>query len=275
MTKIDIDYSNTIIYKISCKDENVTDVYVGHTTNFVQRKHSHKQGCTNPKSTNYLCKLYNTIRLCGGWSNWKMEIIAFYNCADLLDARRKEQEHFVSLNATLNSIEPLPAPKSVSALNANSCILKSKYFCEICKYSCFNTLDIYNAHFTSNAHIKCATRLNEYNIKVAAKCPLSQKNAPLFECTKCNYKCSKKSDYNKHCLTKKHNSIFCGKNAISKTFKCRCGNVYKHSSSYYRHNKECQIEPSEPFCNGSHNTFPSHVDKEVVIELLKQNASNT
>ena len=53
MPKIEIDYSNTIIYKITCKDSTVKDVYVGHTTNFVQRKHSHKQSCINYKSPNH------------------------------------------------------------------------------------------------------------------------------------------------------------------------------------------------------------------------------
>ena len=50
MPKTDIDYSNTIIYKITCKNVLVNDVYVGHTTNFVQRKYAHKQGCINKKS---------------------------------------------------------------------------------------------------------------------------------------------------------------------------------------------------------------------------------
>jgi predicted GIY-YIG superfamily endonuclease len=67
MTKIEIDYSNTINYKITCKNPDITDVYVGHTTNFVQRKHSHKQSCINNKATNYSCKLYEVIRANGGW----------------------------------------------------------------------------------------------------------------------------------------------------------------------------------------------------------------
>ena len=67
MPKIEIDYSNTIIYKITCKDPNITDVYVGHTTNFVQRKHAHKQSCINNKSSNHKCKLYEVIRNNGGW----------------------------------------------------------------------------------------------------------------------------------------------------------------------------------------------------------------
>ena len=38
MPKKEINYQNTIIYKIRCKDLNIKDVYVGHTTNFIQRK---------------------------------------------------------------------------------------------------------------------------------------------------------------------------------------------------------------------------------------------
>ena len=47
MPKTEIDYANTVIYKITCIDKAITDVYVGHTTNFVQRKHQHKQNCKN------------------------------------------------------------------------------------------------------------------------------------------------------------------------------------------------------------------------------------
>jgi hypothetical protein len=119
MPKTEIDYSNTIIYKITCKDPNITDVYVGHTTNFVQRKHSHKQGCINNKSHNYKCKVYETIRNNSGWDNWNMEIINFFNCKDHYEARKKEQEYFVLLHATLNSIEPMPKPKSTQEIKKN------------------------------------------------------------------------------------------------------------------------------------------------------------
>ena len=47
MPKNEIDYSNTIIYKIVCKDEKISDLYVGHTTNFVKRKCLHKNSCNN------------------------------------------------------------------------------------------------------------------------------------------------------------------------------------------------------------------------------------
>jgi hypothetical protein len=33
MPKVKMDYSNTIIYKIFCKDTNIKEAYIGHTTN--------------------------------------------------------------------------------------------------------------------------------------------------------------------------------------------------------------------------------------------------
>ena len=38
-------YSNSIIYKIYCKDENVKDTYIGETTDFIRRKCCHKRDC--------------------------------------------------------------------------------------------------------------------------------------------------------------------------------------------------------------------------------------
>jgi len=99
-----VDYSNTLIYKIYCNDASISDLYVGHTVNFVQRKLAHKYYCNNEKINN---KLYNTIRQNGGWDNWKMDIVGFYNCVNLHEAKIKEQEFFIPLNGTLNSIEPI------------------------------------------------------------------------------------------------------------------------------------------------------------------------
>jgi hypothetical protein len=47
MPKKKMDYSNTIIYKIFCKDPIIKEIYIGHTTNFVTRKSEHKTSCKN------------------------------------------------------------------------------------------------------------------------------------------------------------------------------------------------------------------------------------
>ena len=56
MPKLPIDYSKTIIYKIVCNDTNITDCYVGHTTDFTRRKQLHKNDCNNPNGKNIIIK---------------------------------------------------------------------------------------------------------------------------------------------------------------------------------------------------------------------------
>ena len=77
------------------------------------------------------------------------------------------------------------------------------------------------------------------------------KNAKIFYCEKCNFKCSKMSNWSKHLLTSKHKngnngSIRVihdnGKNATA-TFRCDCGKEYIHSSGLSRHKKKCQKMP--------------------------------
>jgi hypothetical protein len=155
MLKTSLDYSNTIIYKITCNDTSITDVYVGHTTNFVQRKHAHKNTCINEHSPSYKCKLYEVIRTNGGWNNWKMEIVDFFNCKDLCEAKQKEQEYFVSLHATLNSIEPFPTQKPAIIVEKkeqkDAIGLDAKYYCEKCEYECFKKSS-WNQHLLTLKH---------------------------------------------------------------------------------------------------------------------------
>ena len=165
MPKVDIDYSNTIIYKIFCKDPEIKDIYIGHTTNFVQRKYAHKITCNDTKSACYNVKLYKTIRENGNWSNWDMSIVQFYNCKDHLEARQKEQEHFISLNATLNSIEPFPCnPKKTHVIkkdniipildtNLDNSANKSEFICKNCDFKCYKKGD-WNRHNLTLKHIK-------------------------------------------------------------------------------------------------------------------------
>jgi len=156
-----VDYSNTIIYKISCKDTSVTDLYVGHTINFVQRQLAHKYSCTNDKSSNHSCKLYQTIRQNGGWNNWTMNIVNFFNCASKTEAREKEQEYYKSLGANLNSVEPLSIKPKIKC--KNKIVMKEptsqKYTCNICKYSTSRKSQ-YDRHLSTSKHKSKITLLN-------------------------------------------------------------------------------------------------------------------
>ena len=231
MPKTEIDYSNTIIYKITCKDPGVTHAYVGHTTNFVQRKHSHKQGCINNKSHNYKCKLYEVIRNNNGWDNWKMEIVNFFNCKDHYEARQKEQEYFILLNATLNSIEPLPLSKPKnSTIKVNESKDKKIFYCEKCNIHC-NTADLLEKHNNTKKH----------NVNILEENSKKTSNILIFK--KCDFKCSKQSDYNRHIETMKHKRLTETNkktpNKEEQAFNCICGNKYNHKSSLAKHKRTC------------------------------------
>jgi hypothetical protein len=138
MPKNEIDYSNTIIYKIFCKDKSISDMYVGHTTSFIKRKYQHKLCCNN---LNNKLKIYDTIRANGGWDNWEMIQIANYNCKNSEEARIKEQEHYEELEPTLNISPPY------------SDMLKS--YCYDCNLQCssLHSYNIISTHTHTHTHI--------------------------------------------------------------------------------------------------------------------------
>ena len=116
------------------------------------------------------------------------------------------------------------------------------------------------------------------------------KTPDLFECKLCDFKCSKQSDYDRHILTPKHQkatkmlynaTYFTPKNA--ENFVCdKCCKNFKHSSSLYRHRKNCQIienseNNQENNNNNNNNNNNKNIDKntenkdELINYLIKEN----
>lgn len=98
MPKHNINYENCVIYKISCKDENCKDIYVGETCDFIRRKYAHKH-----QSQNKNVLLYNVIHKNGGWDNWNMEVIEKYPAKSKHEALDREQYWISTLEASLNT----------------------------------------------------------------------------------------------------------------------------------------------------------------------------
>lgn len=72
------------------------------------------------------------------------------------------------------------------------------------------------------------------------------KNVAKFICEKCDFKCCKQTDWNRHLLTRKHiKTDFLLTNTDNftqfniKTFICSCGKSYKHRQSLFNHKKNC------------------------------------
>jgi len=103
MPKKEVNYANTEMYKIIPLDDNLNYCYVGHTTNFKQRKNSHKSNCNNVNDRLYNIKLYKIIRENGGWNAFKMVFIEKYPCSNRREAEAREEELIKNLSKNMNS----------------------------------------------------------------------------------------------------------------------------------------------------------------------------
>ena len=103
MPRKPIDYSKTIIYTLVCKDLSVKDLYVGHTTNWINRKSNHKYRCNTITDEGYNFKVYKMIREYGSWDNWEMVEIEKYPCNDEHEACTRERYWYEQLYASMNT----------------------------------------------------------------------------------------------------------------------------------------------------------------------------
>ena len=92
------------IYCITCKDENITECYIGSTENLSVRKRGHKSSCNNEKNKLYNIKIYKFIRENGGYDNFKFDIIEEHHTAlDKKDLKVREQYYMTKLKPYLNT----------------------------------------------------------------------------------------------------------------------------------------------------------------------------
>ena len=106
------------------------------------------------------------------------------------------------------------------------------------------------------------------------------KNAKNFHCDSCDFVCSKRSDWSRHLLTRKHQNVDnVDKNVDKKTritphvFQCECGRSYSYRQSLSHHRKKC------PFLGNSKNEEQNIIiseneelnEKEIILTLLNQN----
>ncbi len=100
---------------------------------------------------------------------------------------------------------------------------------------------------------------------------------PIFICEKCDFKCSRESNFKTHIKTNKHNLLISTnkkmpKNAIEikPQFVCSCGNIYKFASSLCYHKKRCIVYNTQ---SSKHDSVSS--SQEVSSGLTGENMKIT
>ena len=78
-----------------------------------------------------------------------------------------------------------------------------------------------------------------------------------FICEKCDFKCYKKSKYERHLGTAKHKRIKMDKSGINETYDCICGKKYEYQSGLCKHKKKCNYKT------------PEQIKEEELIQHLK------
>jgi len=103
------------------------------------------------------------------------------------------------------------------------------------------------------------------------------KHTDLFYCDKCNFKCSKKSNWDTHTLTAKHKRHFFIDNKNAAAFICDCGAEYKSRQGLQQHKKKCNFIHNENINNNQqhHNIMndlmkQNEILQEIIIEHKKE-----
>ena len=109
---------------------------------------------------------------------------------------------------------------------------------------------------------------------------MTQKTAKKIICENCDFVCSKKSDYERHILTRKHTNDDKKEQKIAEKNVCICGKSFKYRQGLFVHRKTCISYEKNVTTDGVvleteiNKKIDSTTDKELkelVKELIKQN----
>jgi len=183
------DYSKGQIYKLCCLDPTITDIYVGSTLNFKNRKYEHKKNSTSNHKIVKNLKVYKTIRENGGFENWDMVLIKDFPCNDRKELHREENKIMLELKANLNMRQASRNNKQYYEDEKKTLLKKQKIKYEINKSSILkrqkqyriNNLDIVKKKQVEKIKCECGCILSRTNISTHKK---SKKHLKLISALK-------------------------------------------------------------------------------------------
>ena len=296
MPKIKLDYGNMIFYKVYCLNPSVNKIFVGHTTNMVQRKHVLKKQTELRYS-----EMFDVVNKNGGWKCWRIKEIEKYNdCKTHADVLTREKYHYDILESLILSghHELKKIKKEDEHLDTHK--VNNSYKCEYCEYECEQKKH-FQQHISTRKHHEMVTlveMINEYKEKVIENVKFSSEkieNTSLENTSLENTSLENTSLENTSQITELE----------KKEYKCiACGNVYKNMSGLCKHRHICKkkilqkIQEKEAVsktihkeeeceddivesCAGAEPTelvssaiaIPEKEKDEIIIQLLKDNES--
>ena len=138
-----VNYNQSIIYKLCCRDVDITEIYVGSTTNFYRRKSGHKCACNRNDNKDYNCYVYQFIRENGSWDNWDMVIVEAFSATDKNDLHKRERHWIETLKAKLNKQTPTRTNKEYQQLNSDKIKENNKQYHQLNRDKILNRVKQY------------------------------------------------------------------------------------------------------------------------------------
>ena len=262
MPKIKIDYGNMIFYKVYCINPDVKKIFIGHTTNMVQRKHILKK-----QSEIRYSEMFDVINKNGGWMYWRIKEIEKYNeCKTYADVLLREKHHYDTLYDMMNDnkikINFKDEEYEVKFEHDDN------YKCKYCDYECSKKKHI-QQHISTRKHKNMVIeieKINEYkeNVKVIPAHDNVESGKKEYKCNACGNVYKNMSGLCKH----RHLCKVQHPKQQNKQEKKYGTNEQKEAVSKTIHN-ECDIEPTELMNAG----MPENEKDEIIIQLLKDNES--
>ena len=285
MPKIKIDYGSMIFYKIYCINPDIKKIFIGHTTNIIQRKHILKK-----QSEMRYSEMFDVINKNGGWNFWRIKEIEKCNeCKTYADVLLREKHHYDELyNTEVSNNSEVKTNFKYEEYEMN--FENDNYKCKYCDYDCCQKKHM-QQHISTRKHKNMVIeieKINEYKKKTN-----DDKENKKVENVK-----------NVKNIFEAHENV----ESEKKEYICNaCGNVYKNMSGLCKHrhlcklqhpkqqnrqykkhgtsqqkeavsktiHEECEVESSvtEPTELVSAAAIPEKEKDEIIIQLLKDNES--
>ena len=166
-------YSNTVIYEVKCKNKRCKYVHIAGTTSFTKIKHYYKKSYYDNNPT----KLNEEIKANGGWDNWNINILEYYNnCSSKTELNNRIKEWKKKKNTLLHP------PKST-----NKTADKNDYKCKHCMNT-FSRSDALKRHVDSRCAVlnerKEADKVDQFTLIIEKQSKLIQELSSIIRNTK-------------------------------------------------------------------------------------------